>query len=372
MATCGTRAEGLSMEIEARLSDLAKVVRDHREVLLTEEAAKNALVMPFLQALGYNVFNPSEVIPEFTCDMGTKKGEKVDYAVCKDGKVSMLVECKPASSELSINHAAQLFRYFSVTEARIAVLTNGVIFKFYSDLDMANKMDERPFFTFQLDAAKKSDMKIIAKFSKDDFDIGVILEEAGNLKLQGLVSKELEKEFSEPSEDFIKLIVSRVYVGRITSSIRDNFKSLITSSISSLIRDKVTDRLTSALQVSNPSDSEGGEPPATLEDDGIITSQDEIDGFNIVRAIASRSVDPNRVIMRDAKSYCAILLDDNNRKTVARLHFNSPTARYLGVFSGKDEKRHAVTSPVDLYRFEGEILDRVSELCQGSARGVET
>ena len=79
------------MELETRIADIAKVVRDHREVLLTEEAAKNALVMPFMQALGYNVFNPSEVIPEFTCDVGIKKGEKVDYAICNDGKVSILV-----------------------------------------------------------------------------------------------------------------------------------------------------------------------------------------------------------------------------------------------------------------------------------------
>jgi hypothetical protein len=64
------------MELEARIGELSKVVREHREVLLTEEAAKTALVMPFLQALGYNVFNPGEVVPEFTCDVGTKKGGK--------------------------------------------------------------------------------------------------------------------------------------------------------------------------------------------------------------------------------------------------------------------------------------------------------
>lgn len=142
------------MELEARLNELSKVVRDHREVLLTEEAAKNALVMPFLRALGYDVFNPGEVVPEFTCDIATKKGEKVDYAICQGGKVSMLVECKPANAELSIKNAGQLFRYFSVTEARVALLTNGVVYRFFSDLDAPNKMDERPFFSCQLDALK--------------------------------------------------------------------------------------------------------------------------------------------------------------------------------------------------------------------------
>ena len=88
------------MDLETRVAELAKVVREHREVLLTEEAAKTALVMPFLQALGYNVFNPGEVVPEFTCDVGTKKGEKVDYAIQVDGQVRLLVECKPIATTL--------------------------------------------------------------------------------------------------------------------------------------------------------------------------------------------------------------------------------------------------------------------------------
>lgn len=350
------------MDLETKLADLAKVVREHREVLLTEEAAKNALVMPFLQALGYNVFNPAEVIPEFTADMGTKKGEKVDYAICNEGKVSILVECKPASSELTINHASQLFRYFSVTDARVAVLTNGVIYKFFSDIDSPNKMDAKPFFTVDMSGVKKPEIRTLTNFAKGNFDIETIVVEAANLKLQSLVAQELEKEFAEPTEEFVRLIANRVHDGRVTSAIKSTFKALITSSINALIRDKVTERLTSALQASNPTEEASDESHATLENDGVITTQDEIDGFNIIRAIGSRKLDPGRVTMRDAKSYCAVLLDDNNRKTIARLHFNSPTARYLGTFSGKDETRHAVERPVDLYKFEKLIAARISEL----------
>ena len=349
------------MELEAKLAELTKTVRDHREVLLTEEAAKNALVMPFLQALGYNVFNPSEVIPEFTADVGTKKGEKVDYAVCNDGKVSILVECKPAASDLTINHAGQLLRYFSVTDARIAILTNGVIFKFFSDIDSPNKMDAKPFFTLDMEAVKKGDIRTLENFTKGNFNIETIVVEAGNLKMQSLVAKELEKEFAEPSEEFIRLVANRVHEGRVTASIKESFKSLIVASINSLIREKVNERLNSALRASNPSEADDA-PPATLESDGVITTQEEIDGFNIIRAIGSRAVDPSRIVMRDAKSYCAVLLDDNNRKTIARLHFNSPTARYLGTFSGKDETRHSVENPVDIYQFEKLIADRVKEL----------
>lgn len=346
------------MDLETRIAELSKVVREHRELLLTEEAAKNALVMPFLQALGYNVFNPGEVVPEFTCDVGTKKGEKVDYAICQDGKITMLVECKPASSDLSLNHASQLFRYFATTDARVAVLTNGVVYKFFSDIDSPNKMDNKPFFTLQLDAVRKHDLKTLESFTKHAFDIDKIVDEAGNLKLESLVYKELQAEFQEPSDDFVRIIGTRVYSGRLTSQVKENFKALIITSVSSLIRDRVNERLNSALTATNPpeEDEESEVAEATF------TTQEEIDGFNIIRAIASRVVDPKRIVMRDAKSYCAILLDDNNRKTVARMHFNSPTARYLGTFTGKEEKREAVSETLDIYKHESALLKRIEEL----------
>src|ERR1044071_7269994 len=104
-------------------------------VLETEEATKNALVMPLIHMLGYDIFDPTEVIPEFTADVGIKKGEKVDYAVKKDGRLVMLFECKHCGAELNLKHASQLFRYFAVTEARIGVLTNGIIYQFYTDLE---------------------------------------------------------------------------------------------------------------------------------------------------------------------------------------------------------------------------------------------
>jgi hypothetical protein len=351
------------MELETALNNLAKVVRDHREVLLTEEAAKNALVMPFLRALGYDVFNPSEVIPEFTCDVATKKGEKVDYAICNAGTLSMLVECKPANSELSVKNAGQLFRYFSVTDARVALLTNGVVYHFFSDLDAPNKMDEKPFFTCQLDALRKQDIRTLGRFTKQNFDIDRIVEEAVSLKIQSLVSKELQAEFADPSEEFVRIIAGRVQPGvRFSSAKRDEFKALIVNSISALIRDRVHERLTSALTAANPGDEEEEEATAGSKEEGVITTEEEIAGFNIVRAIAAKAVDPKRIVMRDAKSYCAVLLDDNNRKTICRLHFNSPTARYFGTFTAKEETRHPVSDPVQIYQHGDAILARVAEL----------
>lgn len=122
------------MDIEREIQTLAERASKHASSIQTEEATKTALVMPFLQMLGYNIFNPSEVIPEYCADVGIKKGEKVDYALLNNEKISILIECKTLGNNLSIKHASQLYRYFSVTEAKFAILTNGVNYNFYSDL----------------------------------------------------------------------------------------------------------------------------------------------------------------------------------------------------------------------------------------------
>lgn len=349
------------MDLATRLAELQKRTVEHREVLLTEEAAKTALVMPFMQALGYDVFNPSEVVPEYTADVGTKKGEKVDYAICSGGKIVVLIECKPSSVELNINHAGQLFRYFSVTDARLAMLTNGVVYQFYSDIEQPNRMDEKPFFTFSMDAIKPTDVKTLENFAKGNFDIEKIVKEAGNLKLQSLLRKELEKEFVEPSEEFVKLMARRIYTGNITTAIKDNTARLLVSTISTMVRDMVTERLSSALNASTPKPVEDISAPDETEEE-IHTTAEELAGFHIVQAIASKLVHPKRIVMRDQKSYCAILLDDNNRKTLARLHFNGITAKYFGTFTSKDETRNLLSELTDIYQYGDQIEKRIREL----------
>ena len=352
------------MDLATKLLELEKRTAQHRELLLTEEAAKTALVMPFLQALGYDVFNPAEVVPEFTADVGIKKGEKVDYALCIDGRVNILIECKPSTIDLDLKHASQLYRYFSTTDARVAVLTNGVVYQFYSDIEQPNKMDEKPFFVFSMDAMRRTDPATLERFSKTEFSIEAIVAEAGRLKLQSQMRIELEKEFASPSDEFVRMMAAKVQTGRMTAAVKEQFQPILAASIAGLIRDRVNDRLTSALNVANPAPVEldEGASDDMSQGDGIITTEDEIGGFRIVQAIAARHVDPKRVVIRDSKSYCAILLDDNNRKSIARLHFNSPTTRYVGTFAGKLETRHAVAGLTDIYKLETAIVARLSEL----------
>ncbi|WP_292054652.1 MULTISPECIES: hypothetical protein [unclassified Brevundimonas] len=180
-------------------------------------------------------------------------------------------------------------------------------------------MDSKPFFTLVLDHLRSADARILEKFTKHGFDIDQIVHEASQLKLQSQVRKALEHEFAEPSEEFVKLIASQVHEGRFTAAIIEQYRNLLTGTISSVIRDLVNERLSTALNASKSVDETT--PVLTAEDD-IVTTEEEISGYRIVQAIASKFIDPKRVVMRDAKSYCAVLIDDNNRKTLARLHFN--------------------------------------------------
>ena len=252
-----------------------------------------------------------------------------------------------------------------MTDARLAILTNGVIYKFFSDVDQPNRMDSQPFFTLSLDAVRKSDIRILESFTKADFDIDAIVREASNLKLESLVRKELESEMAAATEDFARMIAKRIYQGQITAQVKDNFTRLIANSFSAIVRDHVNDRLTSALNASTVPEDDG--QPATSAEE-LITTEEEISGFRIVQAIGSKLVDPKRIVLRDAKSYCAILLDDNNRKTLARLHFNGLTTKYVGTFEAQNETRNVVADLTDIYKLTPELEARINELESGKSK----
>lgn len=348
--------------MEEALSRIERTIREHREVLATEEAAKNALVMPFLQALGYNVFNPGEVVPEFTADIGRRKGEKVDYAICNGDDVRMLVECKPANCELKVENATQLYRYFSVTKARVAILTNGVVYRFYADIDEPNIMDSEPFFTCRLDDLRGSDAATLQRFSREEFDIEKIVAEAKSLKLQSLVRRQVEAQISEPSDDLVRIIAGKIHEGRLMPNVLEEYRAAIRIAFMSIIRERLNERLSKAAM--DPPEVE--ESASLADESGIETTEDEVRGRDIIRAIGAEIVSPERIDIRDAQSYCAILLDDNNRRTIARLRFNSSTTRYLGTFSGREETQHRVEGPVDIYQHREAILARIRELTADS------
>ena len=226
---------------------IATKIDRQQEHIETEEATKNAFILPFISALGYDVFDPIEVVPEFTADVGIKKGEKVDYAVFKDGKLAMLFECKSCTTNLDDTHASQLFRYFSVTEARIAVLTNGIVYRFFSDLDNANQMDSRPFLEINLLDIQESLVAELKRLAKVSFNLEDMLSTASHLKYMREIRLLLEDQLREPSEEFVRFITGQVYSGRMTQAILEQFTVTTKRAFHQFINDQISKRLQSAL-----------------------------------------------------------------------------------------------------------------------------
>jgi predicted type IV restriction endonuclease len=357
------------MDFSEQLQSLAKKIAQQSSMITTEEATKNAFVMPFLnRVLGYDVFDPTEVIPEFTADTGIKKGEKVDYAILKDGQVQILVECKKYSEKLSAKHSGQLFRYFSVTNARIGILTNGAQYEFYTDLDAPNKMDEKPFLTLDLEDIDEHIVPEVLKLTKTSFDVESVVDAAGELKYLSQIKKLLAEQFGSPEEDFVKFFASRIYDGVLTARVKQSFTDITKKALSQFLNDSINARLKSAIGSSvsasaippafdSATSSDNNEPETNNEEKSKIdTSIEEVEGFNVVKAILRQQFDVTRIAARDTQSYFGILLDDNNRKPLCRLHFNSKQ-KYLGLFDAdKKETRHPIGSIDEIFTFADQLL----------------
>ena len=349
-------------KIVALIQRLPKLT-DH---LQSEEATKNALVMPFISALGYDVFNPKEVVPEFTADIGTKKGEKVDYAIMRDGETIILIECKKANGDLSQENMSQLYRYFTVTKARIAILTNGLQYRFYSDLEETNKMDDKPFLELDLANPKSNALAEVKKMAKEDFDLDRMLSTASELKYTSEIKKVLLTQSETPDEDFVRFFFHHVIPGgRFTATMKEQFSLLVSKAFHQFLSDKISDRLRSALESEKDSTEMNAEEVTEtdrepIRNDGIVTTEEELEGYNIVRAIAAKSIPPSRVVHRDTKTYMGILIDDNNRKPICRLWFNTKQ-KYIGVFDGnKEETRIPIDSVIDIYQHADKILETIA------------
>ena len=356
------------MEFTERLNALSTKIRQQIEVINTEEATKTAFVMPFIHnVLGYDVFDPSEVTPEFVCDIGTKKGEKIDYAIMKNNDVQILIECKKIGEPLHINHASQLFRYFHVTNARISILTNGQIYRFYTDLDAPNKMDEKPFLEVDLLDIDENVIPELKKLTKSSFDLESIINAAGELKYVSQIKRILHTQLNNPEDDFVKFFASRVYDGMLTQKVRESFQNLTKKAASQYINDQVNERLKSAITgitpavVEAPTETQQSEDDEQKDESEIITTLEELEGFHIVKAITRAVSEAPRITHRDTKSYCGILVDDNNRKPLCRLHFNR-TQKYIGLFDlEKNETRHPISTVDDIYSF-ADILKATAAL----------
>lgn len=355
------------MDFKDTILQLADRIAKLKENIATEEATKNAFIMPMIAALGYDVFNPIEVVPELDCDLVKKKGDKIDYAIMKDGLPILLIECKHWSQDLNL-HDTQLQKYFVASNARFGVLTNGIEYRFYTDLDKPNIMDERPFLVVKMDDMSDSEIEQVKKFHKSYYDVEEILSTAQELKYMTEIKAILANEFSNPSKDFVKYIIRPVYSGQIKENVLDLFTPIVKKSIAAIIKERIAEKLNIAIQTNEETPAKEAVPIVETKevlpdgvvfmdkDSGIVTTQEEIDSFLIVKAILRPVVDLSRVAYRDTLSYFGILLDDNNRKPICRMYFNAKSAKYISTFDeNKKETKHEIKTLDDIYNYTDEI-----------------
>ena len=356
------------MDFIDRIRDLASVAPKQLEYCLTEEATKTALVMPFINALGYNVFDPREVVPEFVADIGIKKGEKIDYAIFLNQTPIMFFECKWSGADLNQVHASQLYRYFAaVQQVRFGILTNGVLYRFFTDLDAPNRMDDKPFFEFNLLNFQDRHIEQLKKFTKSAFHLEDILTTASELKYTAAIGKLIAQEFDEPSDNFVRYFATQVYSGRMTQPVRDQFTDITKRALNRYLNDRINELLTSAMKVSPAAGKPAGEPEpeeTTGEEQAepkkqITTTAEEMEGLFAVKSVLRGTIDVKRVQMRDTKSYCGILLDDNNRQPICRLYLEREQ-KYIGIFDdGRNEQRLPIGGVDDIYTYSEAIVNRV-------------
>ena len=353
------------MGFEENLKGFIERIGTIKDSIATEEATKTSIIMPFFQILGYDVFNPLEFIPEYTADVGIKKGEKVDYAICLNGNLTILIEAKSIKENLE-KHDSQLFRYFGTTQAKFGILTNGIIYRFYTDLDEPNKMDSSPFFEINLLDISDSQVVELKKFQKDKFDLNQILDTASELKYLGLIKKVLKEEFTSPSDEFVKLILNEnVYSGMKTQNIIEKYRPVVKKSITNYINELVNDKIKTALNDDDTENEIEGEVIQEIEEapasDGITTTEDELQAFYIVKSILGNDIDMSRITYKDTISYFGIIIDKKVTRWICRVYLKE-NVKFIVIPNDKENIKYTITTLEDIYKLSDQLKLRTINL----------
>lgn len=356
-------------EVRTRSSRFAERT-DHLD---TEEATKNALVLPFLQMMGYSIFDPTEVVPEFTADVGLKQRDKVDYALMQNGKPAILIECKIYGNNLDEAETSQLRSYFHATEARFGILTDGVIYRFFSDLDKPNVMDEKSFFEFNMLDFSEAEVEELKRFTKSAFDLEGILDAARELKYTTSIKRFISQELENPSNEFVYFIAKQVYEGKVVNqAIREQFVPLVRHAFMQFINDRISDRLKSALKQEEQEDRESRDVESSTSTESVEEPEFsllELEALSVIKAILRDMVDVRRVGLRARSTYCSVLLDDNKLRIFCRLQLRTQNLR-LGLHEeDKSTKWEKLDDLDDLFNYADRMRAEVTRI-ESSIKGA--
>jgi len=335
------------MDFIDQLKQFSRRVESLKDTIQTEEATKTAIVMPFFSMLGYDVFNPQEFVPEFTADVGIKKGEKVDYAIIQDGEPVILIECKSINENLE-KHDSQLFRYFGTSSAKFAILTNGIIYKFFTDLDNPNRMDDSPFLTINILNIRDNQVPELKKFCKSEFDIDSIFTTASELKYMHEFKSVFAAQLDTPSDDFIRLFLQGCYSGQKTQAVLEKFRPLLKKALNDYVSETMNEKIKAALGNSNempqplekPAQEETNEESRSADTSPkIVTTEEELEAYFIVKNILSDVVPIKDITYKDTESYINMLYRGNARKWICRFQL-SPAKKVM--FIPSEDKKSVI------------------------------
>ena len=301
------------MDFTEQITQFSERIRHIKDNVCTEEATKTSLILPFFQILGYDVFNPLEFIPEYTADTGIKKGEKVDYAILNNGDPLILIEAKPANMVLTPKHMNQLLRYFMVTKARFGILTNGIVYKFFSDLEESNKMDSIPFFEFNFLDLKKDKIEELKQFHKDNFSLKNILNNASDLKYMSMIKESISKQFLDPSDQLVKALIKNIYPGTKTQAVLDKFRDMIKKAITEYMNDIISDRINSVI-----SPDIDASTSTQTESKELVLSVKEIETMDYVKNMFHTNID---ITYKKTSRYVYMQIGDSSNKWICRVYF---------------------------------------------------
>ncbi len=370
------------MDFIDQIKTIAQRIEKIKDKVSNEEATKHSFIIPFIEALGYDIYDPDEVFPEYTADVPVLKNDKVDYAILSDGKPTILIECKSCQDSLdSSKHTAQLHKYYQNTEARFGILTNGIIYRFYTDIDKSHVMDTKPFFEFNMLKFSDSDINELKRFSQANFNPNTLNNAAQNLLFTKEIKRLIAEQFVDPSPDFVKFFASQVYSRRMTENAVEKFTEITKISLKEFINERIAERFQTAMDseknIIDKNDSTEVDQDEVIDvDDGIITTEEELEGFYIIKAILREVADISKLQYKDTKNYFGINLDGKVSQTICRLRFNAKK-KYVGIIdaNGKEFKQE-ITNPDGIYGVAEFLKDRVIYLTEGKyvkeSRNVET
>lgn len=349
------------VEFTEKIKTFTARVGKLKDQVQTEESTKTSLIMPFFQLLGYDVFNPLEFVPEFVADVGIKKGEKVDYAIMIDDVPTILIEAKYAGENLD-KHGSQLFRYFATTSAKFGILTNGVEYRFYTDLAETNKMDQVPFFSVNLLELKDIQINELKKFHKSAFDVGKVFASAEDLKYTNQIKNFMQEQMEEPNDDFVTYISNKVYEGRKTKNIIEKFRPIVKKSLNQFLTELVNDRLTAALNRAEEVEKE--EVVATEEKEEVVaekpkkaitTTPEEWEAFAIIKVLLKDVVPVDKITCKDTQSYFGVLYDNNTWKWICRLMLEGAKKYLVLPDENKNPQTYTLEDINDIFNYAEQL-----------------